>query len=210
MIDAGNKQFRLLSIVDLERAILVQSSAFNNDPFWQYLIPNPEKRTKMLPQFFSVFLKVNIHNGTAYGISTPIEGVAVWSAPNQKSIDLSGFIGSDLVKLSLNGFLFPFLKAFKIFIRFENMQKKHAPNPHYYLNTIAVLPESQGKGLASKLIRPFLEKADEESVAAYTETMTLANVGLYEHFGFHCVEQYHVPKTELNIWALYRPTKLRR
>ena len=111
MIDTGNKQFRLLSIDDLERAILVQSSAFNNDPFWQYLIPNPEKRTKMLPQFFSVFLKVNIHNGTAYGISTPIEGVAVWSAPNQKSIDLSGFIGSDLVKLSLGGFLFPFLKA---------------------------------------------------------------------------------------------------
>ena len=208
MIVTGNKQFRLVSIVDLKRAVLVQSSAFNNDPFWQYLIPNLEKRTKMLPRFFNVFLKVNINNETVYGISTPIEGVAVWSAPNQKRINLSGFIGSEILKLSLDGFLFPFLKAFKVFIKLENMEKKHASEPHYYLNTIAVLPESQGKGFASKLIRPFLEKADEESVGAYTETMTLSNVGLYEHFGFHCVEQFHVPKTELNVWAFYRPAKI--
>ena len=87
------------------------------------------------------------------------------------------------------------------------MQKKYAPKPHYYLSTISVLPESQGRGLASKLIRSFLEKTDEQSVGTYTETMTPSNVGLYEHYGFQCMEQHRVPRTDLSIWALFRHTK---
>ncbi|MBZ0285130.1 MAG: GNAT family N-acetyltransferase [Anaerolineae bacterium] len=84
------------------------------------------------------------------------------------------------------------------------MQKQYAPEPHYYLNTIAVLPEAQGKGLASQLIKPFLANADAEGVSVYTETMTPANVGLYEHYGFRVMEQYHVPQTDLSIWSFYR------
>lgn len=53
----------------------------------------------------------------------------------------------------------------------------------------------QGRGVASRLIRPFLDRADSEHVGAYTETMTPSNVPLYEHFGFRCQEAYAVPKT---------------
>jgi len=35
------------------------------------------------------------------------------------------------------------------------MQKRNAPGKHYYLISIGINPESQGKGLASILIRPF-------------------------------------------------------
>jgi ribosomal protein S18 acetylase RimI-like enzyme len=183
----------------------VQSSAFQNDPLWQYLIPNPEKRANMLPKFFRVFLKASIRCGQAYGISDPVEGVAIWCAPNQRRFEFSGVFIASLPRLVFGGFLFPFLKALKVFSRIEAMQRKCAPKPHYYLNTLAVLPESQGKGLASKLVRPFLEKADEESVGVYVETMAPSNVVLYEHYGFQRREQCYVPKTEVRIWALYRP-----
>ena len=161
----------------------------------------------MLPKFNNVFLEIGIKSYQTYSVSNPIEGVAVWSAPNQKEIASSGSAAIGFSRLFLSSLLIPFLKALRIFRRFETMQKKYAPEPHYYLDTIAVLPESQGRGLASKLIMPFLEKADEQSVSTYTETMTPSNVGLYEHFGFQCMEQYQVPRTELNIWAFLRPPK---
>jgi hypothetical protein len=41
-------------------------------------------------------------------------------------------------------------------------------------------------------------------MAAHTETITPANVSLYEHFGFQVMECYAVPETELCIWSFYR------
>ena len=51
---------------------------------------------------------------------------------------------------------------------------------------------------------PDIVKADARRMAAYTETMTLGNVTLYEHYGFKVMECYVVPDTELRIWAFSR------
>jgi GNAT superfamily N-acetyltransferase len=87
------------------------------------------------------------------------------------------------------------------------MQQQYALEPHYYLNTIGVVREAQGKGRASQLIKPVLAEADEQAISVYTETMTPSNVPLYEHYGFVCREEYDVPNTDLKIWALYRPAQ---
>lgn len=198
---------RLLSLADLEQAIEVQATAFQNDPLWQYLVPDTEKRTKLLFKFFRVLISSGILAGQAYGVGEPLEGFAVWSIPNQKGLSLIGFIKAGFLKLLFSPFILLFFKAFKVFAKFETMQKKYALEPHYYLNTISVKPSAQGKGIASKLIKPFLEMADNEKVGVYTETVTPENVSLYEYYGFKCVEQYRVPKTNLSVWAFYRPAK---
>jgi ribosomal protein S18 acetylase RimI-like enzyme len=209
VIAAQAEKLRLLKEADLERAVIVQSSAFQGDPLWIHLFPDPARRAKKLSEFFRVFLKIYIRDRAAYGVGEPIQGVAVWIPPSQGGMDYSGFVGFDLAKLVFNGFFFPFLKALKVFRRFEALQKKYAPEPHYYLSTVAVLPESQGKGFASSLVLPFLREAEEKSLGVYTETLTPANVGFYSHFGFVCVEKSVVPKTGLSIYALYRsPRKL--
>lgn len=191
-------------MADLERAIHVETKAFQNDPLWQYLVPDINGRQYMLNNFFSVFLKFSVTNFKAYGVSKPVDGVAVWSSPNQKGMTLSGLFGTDLLKLVSSKMFFSFFKAFHIFGRSETMHKKYAPKPHYYLEAIDVIPKSQGKGLASKLIRPFLRKADEETVVVYTETMKASNIELYEHFGFKCMEESQLPNTDRSLWALYR------
>jgi len=124
---------RLLSIDDLGRAVYIQSKAFQNDPLWKYLIPDSEKRAKLLPKFNNVFLEIGIKSYQTYSVSNPIEGVAVWSAPNQKEIASSGSAAIGFSRLFLSSLLIPFLKALRIFRRFETMQKKYAPEPHYYL-----------------------------------------------------------------------------
>jgi GNAT superfamily N-acetyltransferase len=70
-----------------------------------------------------------------------------------------------------------------------------------------VLPSARGKGLSSKLIRPFLEIADSQKVIAYTDTVSRSNVSLYEHFGFQCVEESSIPSVGITVFALRRPVQ---
>lgn len=183
----------------------IQAVAFQNDPLWIYLIPNPEKRAKILKGFFVPAFRVYLRNQQVYGYGNPLNGIAIWSTPSDKPSPLAflpsipGFIG-----LVFNPFIFKFTKAFPIFAKFDAMKKQYAQKPYYYLNTISVRPEAQGQGIASKLIKPFLAKADLEGANAYTETITPENVNLYIHYGFQVMEEYPVPNTELRLWSFYR------
>jgi hypothetical protein len=186
----------------------VLSKAFYSDPLWKYLVPDDAKRAALLPKFYRAFVRLGLRSGQTFGVGDPVEGVAVWSKPGQEVV-FSGLFGVDFLKLIFSPFILTFARtAFPIFSRFEMMQKRYAPEPHFYLNTIGVMPEAQGKGLASKLIRPFLAQADTQGVSTYTETMTPSNVGLYEHYGFRVMEEYCVPNTELSIWSFYRPYRV--
>lgn len=194
---------RLLTLTDLDRAVEIQASAFIDDPLWCYLFPSQTRRASTLRKVFRPAYTFSIRNQQAYGVSDPMEGVAVWSVPRQK-VAPSALFRAGFERLLLSSFVWQIFKVGGIFRRFEEMQKKYAPEPHYYLNTISVAPTAQGKGLASKLIKPFLARADAQQVSVYTETMTPANVTLYEHYGFRCMEHYRVPNTGLNLWAFYR------
>jgi ribosomal protein S18 acetylase RimI-like enzyme len=85
------------------------------------------------------------------------------------------------------------------------MHNQYAVDPHYYLQTIGVAPQAQGRGLSSLLIRPFMRQAAERGQGVYTETMTPANVTLYQHFGMACMEKAPITGTHLCVWSFYRP-----
>jgi ribosomal protein S18 acetylase RimI-like enzyme len=199
------ESLHVLTMDDFERSVEVLAKAFQTDPLWQWLVPDEAKRARYLPNFYRAFVRAGIRSEQVYGAGNPVEGVATWSKPGQE-VSFGGLIGVDFLKLIFSPFIVAFARtAFPIFSRFEVMQRQYAPEPHFYLNNIGVLPEAQGKGLASKLIRPFLNEAEAQGVGVYTETMTPSNVGLYEHYGFRVMEQYRVPKTDLSIWAFYLP-----
>jgi ribosomal protein S18 acetylase RimI-like enzyme len=196
---------RLLTLADLDRATLVISQAFRDDPLWCYLFPDRLQRAATVPRFFGAFVNLGIRTQQASGVGDPLEGVAIWSAPQKTRPKFADYLNAGFPRLICSPLVFSFFKAQSIFTRFERMQQRYAPEPHYYLNTIGVLPEAQGKGLASRLIKPFLIQADTQGVSVYTETMTPSNVGLYEHYGFKTMERYAVPGTGLSQWAFYRP-----
>jgi ribosomal protein S18 acetylase RimI-like enzyme len=53
--------------------------------------------------------------------------------------------------------------------------------PRYcHLYMIGVLPEAQGKGLASRLMNPLLQRMKEKSVPVFLETANLRNVDIYK------------------------------
>jgi GNAT superfamily N-acetyltransferase len=61
--------------------------------------------------------------------------------------------------------------------------------PLWHLDSVAVLPGWQGRGIGSALIEFGLEHARESGTAMVLETGTHRNVPLYERLGFHVVKE---------------------
>ncbi len=190
---------------DIGRAVEVMAAAFHQDPLWVHFVPDEVKRAMYLRRFFEFFLTITFAGQEAFGLGEPLEAVAVWDTPEPHEHPAKSSPRKAYLKVLFSP-LFPLiLKTLKIFDHFEEMQKKHAPDRHFYLVAIGVSPGSQGKGLASRLIRHGFTNADARGMGAYLETLAPRNVPIYEHLGFELKEKWGVPKTSLSTWALYRP-----
>ena len=86
----------------------------------------------------------------------------------------------------------------------DTVHQRLAPFKHWFLQTIGIAPQFQGKGYAGKLLRPMLSKIDEEGLPCYLETLDEQNVLLYEHFGFKVIEKSTILETKLTNWAMLR------
>jgi ribosomal protein S18 acetylase RimI-like enzyme len=76
--------------------------------------------------------------------------------------------------------------------------------PLWHLDSVAVAPGWQGRGIGSALIEFGLEHARESGAAMVLETGTQRNVPLYERLGFHIVEEAHSPQGGPHVWFMRR------
>jgi GNAT superfamily N-acetyltransferase len=199
---------RRLTPADAERAGMVLSRAFIDDPLNVYLYPNEAKRAARTPSLYHFFARLGIGEGLAHGAGEPLSAVAVWNAPGAGGMGLGALLRARPWRLVLSPVILSAARVLPVFSQFDRMQRQYAPEPHYYLQTIGTLPEAQGKGYGSALLRAMLAEADAARLPIYTETMTPSNVPLYEHFGFVVREEYRVSKTSLRIWCFTRPAPL--
>jgi len=197
-------QARLLTLADVEPAAQVIAQAFMDDPLIAFVLPRRKSRLKALLAFFRVYGEISIRNGRGYGVGEPLQGVAYWKSPSQGNISLPLKSLKIFIPLLFTTYPVGYFRAKPAFRQLDALHAKHAQEQHYYLDNIGVLAEARTQGLASRLIQPVLEKVDAEGAAAYTDTFTQANVPVYEHFGFECVEESPVEGTGLTIWALKR------
>jgi len=201
----NNFDCRLLELSDIEQAAGVISQAFVEDPLCAFMLPYKRTRVKTLRKFFRAYGAVNIQNHRGYGVGEPLSGVAFWLEPIKPDVSISVKSLGLFIPLMFTFYPIGYMRATTILKQIDLLHQKYAGEPHYYLDNIGVLPSERGKGISSKLMRPFLEKADEENVTVYTDTVSKTNVALYEHFGFHCMEECVVDGTGITIWALRRP-----
>jgi GNAT superfamily N-acetyltransferase len=206
-VDVSTLRMRRLTAADLPRAVDVLSRAFHDDPGLVGLLPDAKTRARVAPMAHRISLAPAIEGGQAYGVGEPLEGIAIWELPGQGRPTPVQYLRAGALRVLFSPLLLPVIRSGGKLRALQAMHKRHAPRPHHYLSVLAVAPESQGKGLASRLVKPMLAQADGRSLGVYLETMKARNVAIYEHFGFVCVEEYHVPKTDLTVWALYRPPK---
>jgi len=182
------------------------TNAFIDDPSTVFLIPNPKKRPN-LRHAFECYLRLSLLNREeAYVPSPKCEGIAVWThsnAPSQTSSIVNTLRAGWPWRPLRCGLTYLFRDT-RSTLYFEKLRREIAPKPHLYLAVLAVAPEYQGQGFASKLVRPMLARLDAKGLPAYLETQNLRNVAMYERYGFKLERETILPGSDIKMYILMR------
>jgi GNAT superfamily N-acetyltransferase len=87
---------------------------------------------------------------------------------------------------------------------YEWVASKIPPEPLWHLDSVAVEPGWQGRGIGSALVEFGLERTRESNTAVILETGTARNVPLYQRLGFHVVEEADPPEGGPHVWFMRR------
>jgi ribosomal protein S18 acetylase RimI-like enzyme len=191
---------------DLDRLAEVAADAYRDYPLHNWLTKGKYDATasKLIMQ---ITLKAMTKDAIIYADSEALNGFAVWLP--------FGFSGSKTLPFLMNGGLRLILHSgpgiIGRLLAYENyameLKKKFTDHYDWYLYNLSIKKEAQGKGIASKLMRPMLHFCDEEMMVAYLETNKEANVGLYRHYGFELMREELIPKTTVTHYAMVRHPK---
>jgi ribosomal protein S18 acetylase RimI-like enzyme len=196
------------SMIRLDAALVDRASgtfarAFQHDPLFGYLIPDDSRRPQLSTRAFTALLRFGLHGGETYATSCNVEAAAIWFPPDTHPSFLALVRSAGLVAtLSLGpGML---LRFWKYQQHSDRLRRQHAPFRHWWLQLLGVDPNHQGKGLATALLEPMLQRFDRDKMPCCLETMNEKNVSLYERFGFRVVARGELPRTDVRIWLMAR------
>jgi ribosomal protein S18 acetylase RimI-like enzyme len=188
----------------IKSAAEVLTRAFLNSPLFQYSFPDELEREKRLPCYFQFMLSYGIRYGETYATSPNLEGITIWLISDNYPMTFWRLIRyvplSIMFSLGREG-----SNRMRHFGKYIDEVHKHlVPFKHWFLHTLRVDPQFQGKGYAGKLLRAMLNRIDEEGLPCYLETLNETNARLYEHFGFRVLEKSAIPETKLTNFAMFR------
>jgi len=188
----------------VKRASRICASAFHNYPQSISMIPDDNKRRRILPHIFECCLNYGIMYGEVHAVSENLEGIAVWLPANDTVLSFPKMLKAGF--LSMSGKVGPTVLCRLISALFHSSSvlDKHARDTDWMLFQLAVNPFCQGKGHASALLRPMFKRFDDEQLSCSLDTHDEKNVNIYKRFGFEVVHSGLVPRTGTNLWTMVR------
>ncbi|WP_073946794.1 GNAT family N-acetyltransferase [Streptomyces kebangsaanensis] len=89
--------------------------------------------------------------------------------------------------------------------RAEEVMRPHRPTePCWFLATVGVDPDQQGRGLGRAVILPGVEAVERAGVPAFLEISAKRNVRFYQGLGFEVTADYALPDGAPRTWAMTR------
>ena len=188
---------------DLDRLATVAADAYQDYPLHNWLT-NGKYDAKASKLIMLISLKTMTEDAVIYADSEEINGFAAWLP--------FGFTGNKTLPFLMNGGLKLILHSgFGIIGRLltyetyaMNLKKEFTENYDWYLYNLSIKKDAQGKGIASKLMRPMLQFCDDERMIDYLETNKQSNFGLYQQYGFDLMSQEVIPKSDVTHYAMVR------
>ena len=188
---------------DLDRLAEVAADAYKDYPLHNWFT-NGKYDPKASKLIMQISLRTMSEDAVVYADSEEINGFAVWLP--------FGFTGSKTLPFLVNGGMSLILHSgpgiIGRLLTYEtyamNLKKEFTDNYDWYLYNLSIRKDAQGKGIASKLMRPMLQFCDDERMVVYLETNKESNVGLYQHYGFELMKEEQIPKSTVTHYAMVR------
>jgi GNAT superfamily N-acetyltransferase len=184
---------------ELEALAGVLARAFHDDPVFMWGVKDRADRLSLFRRSFGLYLRrLWLKQDECYTTEN-VAGAAVWELPDQWKVGAVDQLRLLPSMLATYGRLLP-----RVMRALAVLESNHPTEPHYYLPVVGVDPGWQGRGLGSALIRPVLDRCDDERLPAYLEATSPRNRALYERHGFEVTEELLVGRGSPPAWRMWR------
>jgi ribosomal protein S18 acetylase RimI-like enzyme len=181
---------------DLGSLSTTLARAFGDDPVMGWLIG--ENHHDRLRRFFAAELRQYLRSSGEVLTNARRQAGALWAAPGQWRTGWLDMLRSAPAMLrALRGRVPRGIRALGV------IERTHPREPHWYLGVLGTDPEAQGRGIASALLQPVLERCDRSGLGAYLESSKEQNILYYQRFGFTVTGEIPLPDGP-TLWPMWR------
>ena len=158
-----------------EPVIRTITDPFRADPAARWIYLATDQYDNWFPKFVAAFAGTAFEHRSAC-CAADYAGAALWLPPGVHTDEtaLLALVRASVVAAEQDAVL----------ALFEQMDRHHPAEPHWYLPMTGVAPVKHGSGLGSALLHEPLRRCDAETRLAYREATTTQSVRLYERHGF--------------------------
>jgi ribosomal protein S18 acetylase RimI-like enzyme len=179
-------------------ASAVLGRAFQDDPAWSWVLPDPDRRAKLLPWLFQMgFEMTEAHAWTTAGT---VLGCARWLPPGRPQVRVGPALRA-LVATPLR-----VREATSRFLAYgrsvDELRGRAIPGPHWYLAGIGVEPREQRRGIGGALLEPGIDGARQAGLPCALLTNSEQNLSFYERHGFDVVLEDETPANGPHAWMM--------
>jgi GNAT superfamily N-acetyltransferase len=169
--------------------------AFVHEPMMCWPMGSGGDLVARFTRCFAYFLEGALPLGVVWEAGDA-DGVAVWTAPEQREAwELHPWNQPRILAVADDGG--------RRYAAFWDWVGTHDPvEPSWQLDTIAVEPRLQGRGIGRALIEPGLVGARADGAGAFLSTGTAANVAIYARFRFRVHEEANAPDGGPRVWFM--------
>ena len=189
---------RLATRHDRSAVAAMLARAFQDDPAFGYIFPDPVKRARQLPRLFALLYDSDGHAGMRL-VSEGGEAATLWRAPGRALTGWGEIVRRIVPYAAALGAAIP--RALQVSGAIEaNMPQ----GDFWYLHIAGCDPAAQGKGFGRRALTAGLERAAGR-LLCYLETATERNLGFYASAGFAVTGEWRVGAEGPRFWSMLRP-----
>ncbi|MHA2287837.1 MAG: GNAT family N-acetyltransferase [Promethearchaeota archaeon] len=200
--------FYRLNNKDIKKATEVYVRAYSKITLYKKALEGVSEKSLLLKSFFEIPIRFGIKYGFPYAPSEELEGISIWIPYEKADMNMWRMIRSggfkNTFKLAKNGK--DFLTSMKGFSQLDKDRHKNMAGKQYlHLMSIAVDPDYQRKGIASKLLEAMFEKTDIYGYSTYVSA-DIDNVDFYKKNGFKVIKEVNIKikNYDLANWEMVR------
>lgn len=189
---------RRATVADVGAISQTLARAFHDDPVGLWSCPPERLRPRVLERFYAIRMRQVLADDEVW-IEQAHAGAALWLPPERWRTTAREDL--QLVRPVAHPRLLPRLPL--VVRGLTGVERIHPREPHWYLAILGTDPSAQGRGIGSALMRPVLDRCDEDGIAAYLESSKEANIAFYARHGFKVTAEHDLPRGP-RIWQMWR------
>jgi ribosomal protein S18 acetylase RimI-like enzyme len=211
--NAGQVGGARVQIIEMDEAraddvALLFARAFQDDPILVHACPDADKPARWQPWLFRWSTWQGLRFGRLLGTAGDLDGAAALVGPGggQFTDDDLERLRFDEAQAVLGAEFWDHCGALVNAGASPAEAALHdaVPEPHWYLDALAVKPERQGQGIGSALLLAAIAYADADMLPLVLLTCQPRNVDLYKRHGFEVVCQVDSPDATVQWWGIRR------